>query len=463
MALFLLICADFVHAKSASASLDQSFAPFTSPLVIAHRGASCCRPEETLAAYALALRQGADFIETDLCSTGDGVLVCRHDCELSDTTDIGIRTEFSSRKRTRLVYDRNVTGWFTDDFTLAEIRTLRAVERLSQRTHAYDGLYQIITLDEFLQYAQALSKELQRYVGVYIELKHPELFREKHLPMEEKLLASLRDRGYGHACEVARTSGLIPTPGGPSTPAVCSVYIQSFSSSSLKRIHSLNPAYPLVQLIETADKYEEGTNHSYGSMVTDEGLLKIREYADVVGPHKSYIISVHSRVAQPPSDFVERCHDVGLKVHPYTFRDERTYLEGAYGGNPINEYIQFFRTGIDGVFTDFPATAISARDHQINGSQSGLGGLVFTIGVAVVLALGIGVVMVVSLWRRYQAQREDLPSPPPVRRRGRDIDAADAVELHSLVSHVQMEEGDSAQQEMRESDIEDGCVDVQVV
>jgi len=298
-------------------------APATSPLIIAHRGASGYRPEHTLEAYRLAIQMGADFIEPDLVSTKDGVLIARHENEIGGTTDAADR--FPQRKRTKQVDGRSITGWFTEDFTLAEVRTLRARERLPFRSHAYDGQFQIPTFDEVIELAQAEGKRTGRATGVYPETKHPTYFRAAGLPLEEKLLASLHAHGWN-------------TRGAP-------VFIQSFETGNLRELRK-NTSVRLIQLVGDP------------KMVDDAGLRDIATYAAGIGAEKQLLIPANpDGTLGSPTDIVARAHAVGLLVHVWTIRKEKEFLPGAYDGHVEMEFDQFRRLGVDGVFTDFPDLA----------------------------------------------------------------------------------------------------------
>jgi glycerophosphoryl diester phosphodiesterase len=335
---------------------DQS--PQSRPLVIGHRGASGYRPEHTLASYALAARMGADFIEPDLVSTKDGVLVARHENEIGGTTDVASHPEFASRKATKTVDGTAITGWFTEDFTLAELKTLRAKERLPQirqRNTMYDGRFQVPTFQEVLQLRARLSKQLGRQIGVYPETKHPTYFRSIGLPLEDKLVRTLRDNGLDRR----------------NSP----VFIQSFETSNLKALDKVIDV-PLVQLLDSktsqpADLKGTSDHRTYGDLATPAGLRDIARYADGVGPSKDYIVPRDSTGRSlPPTSFIGDAHAAGLLVHPYTFRNENQFLplelrssaNPAEYGNAIAEDQQFFQLGVDGLFTDNADTAVEARD-----------------------------------------------------------------------------------------------------
>lgn len=298
-------------------------APPLRPLIIAHRGASGHRPEHTLEAYRLAVEMGADFIEPDLVSTKDGVLIARHENEIGGTTDVGDR--FPDRKRTKTVDGQSMTGWFTEDFTLAEVKTMRARERLAFRSHDYDGQFQIATFDEVIALAQRLGKARGHPVGVYPETKHPTYFRDLHLPLEEKLLASLQAHGWNRR----------------DAP----VFIQSFEQENLRGLRK-QTRVRLIQLVSAA------------AMLEGDGLRKIATYADGIGPEKRLVVPVNADGSLgTPTDLVTRAHAAGLLVHVWTIRAEKEFLPAGYHGRPEAEFEQFRQLGVDGVFTDFPDLA----------------------------------------------------------------------------------------------------------
>ena len=293
------------------------------PLIIAHRGASGHRPEHTLEAYRLGAEMGADFVEPDLVSTKDGVLIARHENEIGGTTDVADR--FPDRKRTKTIDGQAITGWFTEDFTLTEIKTLRARERLAFRSHAYDGQFQIATFDEVIELAQQLGKKLGRPVGVYPETKHPTYFRSIHLPLEEKLLASLQKHGWNSR----------------DAP----VFIQSFEQENLRALRGQTQVR-LIQLVSAA------------TMVEGDGLKNIAAYADGIGPEKRLVVPVNADGSLgTPTDLVARAHAAGLLVHIWTIRVDKEFLPAGYHGKPEAEFEQFRQLGVDGVFTDFPDVA----------------------------------------------------------------------------------------------------------
>jgi glycerophosphoryl diester phosphodiesterase len=292
----------------------------TRPLVIGHRGASGYRPEHTLEGYRLAAQMGADFIEPDLVSTKDGILIARHENEIGGTTDAAAR--FPDRKTTKTVDGQSITGWFTEDLTLAEIKTLRAKERLATRSHEYDGRYQVPTFDEVLDLAQQLGRELGRPVGVYPETKHPTYFRGIGLPLEEKLLASLKAHG-------------LDSRDAP-------VFIQSFEPGNLK---ALRPKTQVRLIYLVSDP----------SLVAGAALQAIAAFADGIGAEKRLVIPVDREgVPGPPTDLVTRAHAAGLLVHAWTVRIDKEFLPAGYHGNAAAEFEALRAAGVDGVFTDFP-------------------------------------------------------------------------------------------------------------
>jgi len=321
------------------------------PIVIAHRGASGERPEHTIGAYALAIDQGADFIEPDLVSTSDGVLVARHENEISETTDVASHPEFADRKTTKVIDGQSLTGWFTEDFTLAELKTLRARERLPQLRPAnttYDGTWDIPTLDEIITLVQRREKETGRRIGLYPETKHPGHFRKLGLPLEEPLVATLAKAGYDGAADP--------------------VFIQSFEVDNLKRLNAMTEL-PLIQLMAASYGPPDQPGVTYAAMSTPDGLAEIARYADGVGLEKAMVIprSADGKLAAP-TGIVADAHAAGLKVHVWTFRRENYFLPAEFktGESPVApgnvgaEIRAFIATGIDGLFSDNVAEAVAA-------------------------------------------------------------------------------------------------------
>lgn len=314
------------------------------PIVIAHRGASGYLPEHTMEAYTKAIEMGADFIEPDLVLTKDGILIARHENEISGTTDVAAK--FPKRKVKKKIDGADIEGYFTEDFTLAEIKTLRAKERLSTRSKASDGKFSIPTFEDVLTLAQQKSKELGREIGVYPETKHPTYFRSINLPMEEKISFMLNKFGLN-----TETSPVI---------------IQSFEPTSLKKLSRLTPVR-LVQLIDENgapfDYQSAGDKRTYADLTTPEGLQDVKAYAQGVGPYKRLIIPTDkSNNTLPPTKLVENAHKIGLFVHTWTFRNETSYLAADYKGSPQEEYKHIFSAGVDGVFSDFADTAVEVRN-----------------------------------------------------------------------------------------------------
>ncbi len=326
-----------------------AIAAAAAPIVIAHRGASADRPEHTLDAYALAIDQGADFIEPDLVSTKDHVLVARHENEISGTTDVAGRPEFAARQATKTIDGQTVQGWFTEDFTLAELRTLRARERLPQlrpANTAFDGRLQIPTLDEIIALARDRSAKTGRTIGIYPETKHPGYFRGIGLPLEPPLLAALQAAGW--------------------TTRAAPVFIQSFETGNLQALRHATG----VRLIQLIDSGTSADGQSYDAMVTPAGLKAIATYADGIGPNKDRIIPRNADGSLgTPSALVADAHAAGLKLHPWTFRPENYFLPLDFRsgtapearGNLPGEIARFLAAGVDGVFSDLPAAAVAAR------------------------------------------------------------------------------------------------------
>lgn len=318
------------------------------PLVIGHRGIAGRRPEHTLEGYALAIASGADFIEPDLVPTKDGVLIARHENNISETTDVA--KKFPGRKTKKTVDGQEIEGYFTEDFTLAEIKTLRAKERLPFRNHSHDGKSQIPTFEEVIALAEAKSRETGRTIGIYPETKHPSYFRSIGLPLEEKLLAILAKHGLT----------------GHDSPVI----IQSFEVANLKEMRK-HTRVRLILLMDEAkgrpfDFIAAKDARTWGDLTKPEGLREIRQFADGIGPWKGLIIPegpLHT--LGTPTTLVQDAHAAGLFVHPYTFRSDPEFLSPVYLGSPSNEYLRYFKLGVDGLFSDFADDAVKARTKYL--------------------------------------------------------------------------------------------------
>ena len=367
---------DGQHTKSAMTYPTLNGAK---PLVIGHRGASGYLPEHTLASYKKAIELGADFIEPDLVVTKDGELVARHEPNITATTNVADLPQFASRKTTRKVDGVSETGWFVTDFTLAELRTLRAKQPNPARDQSFNNQFTIPTFREILDLAKAESARTGRTIGVYPETKHPTYHVDADLPIEPRLLKILAEYGY--------------------TKKDSPVIIQSFEVANLKALRK-QTGVRLVQLIDGDGVDAKGTvtlaapfdkpydfavakdKRTFADLLTPKGLAEIKTYADGIGPWKPYLASAAQtlgpdgkpkdlngdkkitetdRVTIAPTSVVKDAHAAGLFVHAYTFRNEADLLALDYKGNPKNEYKRFFELGVDGVFSDFPDTAIAAR------------------------------------------------------------------------------------------------------
>src|SRR5574343_161528 len=371
-------------ALAAAAAVPASAGPKTvfptldgkAPLVIAHRGASGYMPDHTLEGYAQAIELGADFIEPDLVATKDGVLIARHEPNLKDTTDVAKRPEFASRKRKMMVDGNEEEGWFASDFTLAEIKTLRAIQPRGDRSKAFDGQFQVPTFEEVLALREAKSKELGRQIGVYPETKHPTYHQQLGLALEQPLVALLKQYKLNRK----------------DAP----VFIQSFEAANLKQLRKLTPN-KLVYLLDANDVRPDGSidanvpydhvvagdKRTYADMLTPAGLKEIKSFADGIGPWQPYLISWQAmtdpKTGKPidvngdnvidqrdmtlleANDVVKNAHKLGLLVHPYTFRNESKHLAANFQDSPLEEYRAYFALGVDGVFTDYTDTAVAAR------------------------------------------------------------------------------------------------------
>ncbi|GAA0633419.1 glycerophosphodiester phosphodiesterase [Streptomyces thermocarboxydovorans] len=333
------------------------------PTIIGHRGASGYRPEHTLGAYQLALDMGADIVEAgDLVPTKDGHLVCRHEPEIGGTTDVADHPEFAGRRTTKTLDGVSVTGWFTEDFTLAELKRLRAVERIPQnRPHntLYNGRWEIPTFEEVLRWQDEQTRRRGRQVWIYPELKHPTYFRKLGLGLEERVAKVLRRHRKD----------------GRNAPVI----LQSFEPTSIQRLNELVDN-PLVVLLSTAasrpwDFVESGDPRTVADLITREGLKEIASYAQGIGPTLDLIIprDASGRLTEPTT-LVRDAHRAGLILHPYTLRNENPFLPADFRkgtdpdayGDVFGAYRTYFATGIDGVFTDQPDTGLLAREDFVN-------------------------------------------------------------------------------------------------
>lgn len=358
LAVFMLGSAAMTHGASAA---PASGAP---PIIIAHRGASAERPEHTLEAYRLAIAQGADYIEPDLVPTRDGVLVARHENEIGSTTDVAERSEFANRRTTRLIDGAEVEGWFTEDFTLAELKSLHARERLPMlrpANTAHDGRYKIPTFEEVIALAKSEGARLGRVIGIYPETKHPTYFRSIGLPLEEKLLETLAAHGLDSA--------------------KAPVFIQSFEAGNLAEL-AKRTKVRLIQLMAAEGGPADRPELNYATMATPAGLAAIAGYAHGIGVEKAMLIprAADGRL-QDPTPLVADAHSAGLAVHVWTFRPENYFLpqgfKGAGGpagkGDAEGEIRAFLETGIDGLFSDSVPPARAAVDAMVGSGRVGIG------------------------------------------------------------------------------------------
>ena len=348
-----------VSACGGGGATNRVIKPLPDKLVIGHRGASALRPEHTIESYTKAIEDGADVIEPDLVATRDGVLVARHENEISGTTNVADKPEFAARKTTKLIDNVSVTGWFTEDFTLAELQTLRAKERIPLNrpgNTAFDGQFLVPTFQAIIDLARAKSVETGRTIAIYPETKHPSYFKSINLPLEKRLVDALEANGYR----------------GKTAP----VFIQSFEVANLKEIRRLTDVR-IIQLLSASGRPEDfrlaGDARTYADISTAAGLREIATYANGIGPDKNMVIP---RTAQnslgTPTSLVADAHAAGLVVHPYTFRPENPFLpvelrrgnvaSQTERGDLVAELTIFLRAGIDGFFTDDPAIGRAALD-----------------------------------------------------------------------------------------------------
>nr|WP_229440796.1 glycerophosphodiester phosphodiesterase [Massilia sp. BSC265] len=328
------------------------------PTVTAHRGASAVRPEHTLAAYQKAIEDGADIVEPDLVPTKDGVLVARHENEISGTTNVATLPQFAARKASKTIDGVPVTGWFTEDFTLAELKTLRARERIPANRPAnvaYNDQFEIPTLQEIIDLVKRESQARNKVIGIYPETKHPSYFKSIGLPMERRLVDTLLANGY--------------------RGKDAAVFIQSFETANLKELRTMTDMR-LVQLLDNPanapyDFVAAKNGRTYADLVTAAGLKEIATYADVVSPYKEIIIPrTSANELGTPTQFVANARAAGLKVHTWTLRPENPFLPVSLRaapatspsgrGNAAAEIRAYLDAGIDGFFTDDPAVGRAA-------------------------------------------------------------------------------------------------------
>ena len=321
------------------------------PIVIAHRGASGLRPEHTPTGYRLAIDQGADFIEPDLVLTRDGVMVVRHENEIGGTTNVASHPEFAARRTKKVIDGESIEGWFTEDFTLAELKSLRARERLPQlrkESASHDGVDAVPTFEEVVALAKSESRRVGRPIGVYPEMKHPTYFASIDMPFEARLADALKTYGLNS----------LTAP----------VFVQCFEVGALKTIRKLTRA-PLIQLVSAEGGPADLPNVTYADMITASGLKSIAAYANGVGPDWKLVVPVVDGGLGAPTDLVRNAHAVGLAVHPWTVRAENAFLPpklrngddpAAYGQVDF-VYRALFAAGVDGLFSDFPGLEARVR------------------------------------------------------------------------------------------------------
>ena len=378
LALFLTLAVLAVAAPAFAEARREA------PLVIGHRGVAGYLPDHTLEGYTLAIELGADFVEPDLVATKDGHLIARHEPNLIATTDVSRRPEFAGRRRAVTIDGAPDEGWFASDFTLREIKTLRAVQPFADRPQQFNGRFEIPTLEEIIDLVKRKSREKGRTIGIYPETKHPTYHESIGLPLEGRLARILHAAGWDRR----------------DSP----VFLQSFEPSSLKKLRRLTNNRS-IQLIDANDVNPDGSldftapfdrpydwtasgdprllARRFDFLTTDEGLREVKTYADGIGPWKRYIVSTAAvdlnhdghvgdengdgkidesdRALLRPTDLVERAHRHGLLVHTWTFRNEPKRLAADYQANPVSEILMFFELGVDGIFTDFSDTGVVAR------------------------------------------------------------------------------------------------------
>ena len=352
----LTACSQLPKSEQKTQTLVQSQQEYQEPklIIIGHRGASALRPEHTLASYQKAIEDGADFIEPDLVPTKDGYLIARHENDITGTTNVSELAQFKDRKTTKIIDGESHTGWFTEDFTLSEIKQLKARERIPEiraQNTQFNDQYEIPTLEEIIALAQKHYEQTGKIVGLYIETKHPTYFQNANLALEDRLLNTLAQHEY--------------------TRDIAPIYLQSFEVSNLKYMHDQlhqNPTLKHAQLIQLysemdeapADFIAKNINKTYADLATPEGLKQVASYAQGIGPSKNYIIDQSGTATH----FVQDAHAQHLKIHPYSLRPENKFLIKSVRCNDVakercesgalKEYQLFFEAGVDGLFTDDP-------------------------------------------------------------------------------------------------------------
>ena len=326
--------------------------PANAQLVIAHRGASGERPEHTLAAYEKAIDEGADFIEPDLVVTKDLVLVARHENDLTHSTDVASRPEFTDRRKTKEIDGDTLTGWFAEDFTLAELRTLRVKELqpgLRPANARYDGLYQVPTLAEIVALVRAKAAESGHATGIYPELKHPAFLLELGIDSVDLFVVEAKKLGLD---------------GPADAPGAIPLIVQSFEVGTLQRLKKLT-GFRLIQLLSRDGGPADEPKMTFAEMVTPSGLAHIARYADAIGPDARMILGADGK----PTGLVDAAHKAGLQVHAWTLRKENAFLPPPFRigtdekatGNFTAAWALLASTGVDGIFTDDPALAVALR------------------------------------------------------------------------------------------------------
>ena len=348
-------------SAAAAVTVTSARAAVEAPLVVGHRGAPGYLPEHTIPGYEMAIRMGADFIEPDVVSTSDGHLIVRHEPLLSVTTDVASRPEFAGKKRMRVLDGIETTDFFTCDFTLDEILSLRARQAFADRDHSHDGQFPIVRLQDVIDLAKAESKRTGRTIGIYPEVKHSTFHTALGLTIEDKLLDILARAGLKEK----------------SSPVI----IQSFEQANLKYLRGKTQVR-LMQLLDGADTdpvtgavtfappsdrpYDwtaTGRAGTFGDLLTHDGIAEVSTYADIIAPWKRHLIGFANGTMVRHPEITARAHELGLKVHTWTMRNDR--LDPYYKGKVQQEYFDLFDLGVDGLFSDFADTAVAARDAWI--------------------------------------------------------------------------------------------------